>query len=316
MCIYTSTRVMPYVYKLTHSLSGHFYIGYRKANKLPSDQDIIVYKSSSKLVKSMEFENFKWEIIAEFFNEDYAYDFEQQMIFESLENNLCLNMSCFTDGKRRFKRSGPLSEEHKQKIKYRLHDPIINNKLKSMLGKRHTDVSKRKMSEKSKASRTPEVLKKISEAQKGRKLSDDHKRKLSEAAKRQFEDPEQRKIASENAKKRVYSEETRAKMKESSAKRNLTPELRDKFRTAKDVWTGRHHSEESRNKISESKKGKESTFKGNTHSEESKRNMSNGRKGIIPKQTIVTCPHCGKSGASTIINRYHFDKCKHKPTES
>lgn len=152
-------------------------------------------------------------------------------------------------------------------------------------------------------------------AKTGLVFSDDHKQKLSEAAKRQFEDPEQRRIASENAKNRVYSEETKAKMKESSAKRNLTPELRNKFRTAKDVWTGRNHSDDSRKKISESKMGKSSSFKGKTHSEESRKNMSNGRKGIIPRQVIVTCPHCGKTGPSTGINRYHFDKCKHKPLD-
>jgi hypothetical protein len=147
-------------------------------------------------------------------------------------------------------------------------------------------------------------------ARKGLIFSDDHKRKLSEAAKRQFEDPEQRRIASEHAKNRVYSEETKAKMKESSAKRDLTPELRDKFRTAKETWTGRQHSEESRKKISESRKGQQSAFKGKTHSEEVRKKMSMSRKGIKPKQTIVTCPHCGKTGPSTGINRYHFDKCK------
>jgi hypothetical protein len=27
--------------------------------------------------------------------------------------------------------------------------------------------------------------------------------------------------------------------------------------------------------------------------------------------STVTCPHCGKVGNSNIINRYHFDRCKH-----
>jgi hypothetical protein len=172
---------------------------------------------------------------------------------------------------------------------------------KTISGFKHSEESKRKMSIASKASRSLDVIKRISDAQKGRKFTDDHKQKLSKAAKRQFEDPEQRRIASENAKKRIYSEETKLKMKESSAKRDLTPELRDKFRTAKDSWTGRNHSEESRKKISESSKGK-------VISSETKQKISETLKGKTFDK--VECPHCKKSGAINMMKRYHFEKCK------
>jgi uncharacterized protein (DUF2345 family) len=81
-----------------------------------------------------------------------------------------------------------------------------------------------KMSVSSHASRTPEVIKKISDSQRGRVFSDEHRRKISKAAIRQFQDPKQRMIASENAKKRVYSEETKLKMSKSHQGKTITQE--------------------------------------------------------------------------------------------
>lgn len=243
MSIYGSSKVLPYVYILTHKNTNQFYFGYRKANKIPSDKDLPIYQSSSKHIRGLKFENFDWTILAEFFDVDSAYDFEQSLIFEHLKNPLCLNKSCFENGKQHFKRTGPLSEEHKQKIKDRLHDPIVNAKLKSKLGCVVSVETKLKMSISSKASRTPEVLKKISDAQRGRKLTNDHKQKLSIAAIKQFSDPLQRQKSSDAAFNRAaMTEETKLKMKQSSKNRNLTPELREKFKTATKTWTGRKHS--------------------------------------------------------------------------
>ena len=85
----------PYVYIGVHP-SGHFYIGYRERNTVPSYLDLGThYKttSSSTLVKD-EFDNFKWSIVAEFYTDtanDDAYWFEQSLIKESIKNPLCLN---------------------------------------------------------------------------------------------------------------------------------------------------------------------------------------------------------------------------------
>jgi len=78
---------------------------------------------------------------------------------------------------------------------------------------------------------------------------------------------ESRKKLSESCKKRIITEETRNKMKIGSAKRVLTPELRKKFATQtgrklsekalKAIdWTGRKHTEESKEKIRQGKIGK------------------------------------------------------------
>ena len=71
----------------------------------------------------------------------------------------------------------------------------------------------------------------------------------------------------ENKRKTKYkhSEETRKKIGET--KKGNT------------YWIGRKHSEESKNKISEAKKGKSSHMLGKTHSEETKRKISEAKKG-------------------------------------
>jgi hypothetical protein len=30
-------------------------------------------------------------------------------------------------------------------------------------------------------------------------------------------------------------------------------------------------------------------------------------------QTVVTCPHCGKTGQTAVMHRWHFDNCPNKP---
>lgn len=78
------------------------------------------------------------------------------------------------------------------------------------------------------------------------------------------------------------------------------------------------HTAEIRKKISESKKGKIAHNRGTKHTDETLQKMrkprseegkANMRK---PKIKRLTCPHCGKEGASGNMSRYHMDNCKHK----
>jgi predicted RNA-binding Zn-ribbon protein involved in translation (DUF1610 family) len=94
MSIYESSKVHPYVYICTHKETGHFYIGYREVNKVPSDIDLPKYRTSSKTVNP-NFQNYYWSIIAEFFNGDDAYDFEQKLIYENWGNLKLINNSCY-----------------------------------------------------------------------------------------------------------------------------------------------------------------------------------------------------------------------------
>lgn len=102
MNIYNSTKVLPYVYICVHKETEQFYIGYREDNKVPSSEDLPKYKTSSKIVKD-NFDNYTWQIIAEFFTGNDAYDFEQSLIFENWNDPNILNKNCHYNKKKRFK---------------------------------------------------------------------------------------------------------------------------------------------------------------------------------------------------------------------
>ena len=63
------------------------------------------------------------------------------------------------------------------------------------------------------------------------------------------------------------------------------------------------HSEKTKKKMSESRKGK-------TPSKETLRNMSEAHK----RQPKLECPHCGKIVDLRNMKRWHGDKCKHRDT--
>ena len=202
--IYTSEKVLPYVYRLDNPLTGEFYIGYRMANKLPSHIDLPKYKTSAPKVTNT-FEVFEWKILAEFYDGDDAYDFEQLCIFEEWNNSLLLNKSCFHNTKGRFRFSNNSSfthsDEAKLKIslsklgkprsdetKLKLHianlgkkqsvESIIKRSL-SNTGKKRTEEHKAKLSK----PRSDETKLKMSISSKGKPKSEDHKIKLSNAKK-------------------------------------------------------------------------------------------------------------------------------------
>lgn len=60
-------------------------------------------------------------------------------------------------------------------------------------------------------------------------------------------------------------------------------------------------SEETKKKISKSSKGKSKPFS-EKHIQSLKCHVNN--------QSVVNCPHCGKSGQLTNMKRWHFDRCK------
>jgi len=111
--IYTSEKALPYVYRLDNPITGEIYIGFRKANKLPSHLDLPEYRTSSEYVEP-RFEEFVQTIVAEFFLGDDAYDHEQLCIFEEWNNPLLMNERCY-HGKGRFRNKGH-SPETKAKL--------------------------------------------------------------------------------------------------------------------------------------------------------------------------------------------------------
>lgn len=93
--IYTSEKVLPYVYLGIHRETGHFYFGSRtaKTQKYPSHLDIMKYKTSSRYIKELGFDNFDWQIVAEFFDQHAALEFEYECIGSTMNNPLSLNFN-------------------------------------------------------------------------------------------------------------------------------------------------------------------------------------------------------------------------------
>lgn len=76
-------KTLPYVYKCTEKDTGRFYIGYRFKNKVPAKDDFgKIYFTSNDYVKE-NFNNFDYEIIAEFSNRKEAFAFETKLINET-----------------------------------------------------------------------------------------------------------------------------------------------------------------------------------------------------------------------------------------
>ena len=138
--IYASTKVLPYVYKLTHKETGQFYFGVRHANKVPSSEDFgTKYFSSSKYVKIIGFENFNYQILAEFFSKEDALEFESMLIDNSWCQINCLNKN--VGGKKFYNRS--VTDATREKIRNirknsKLPDDVKNKISKALTGKAKT----------------------------------------------------------------------------------------------------------------------------------------------------------------------------------
>ena len=150
-------KILPYVYKLTHKETGEFYIGVRYGNTYPAQLDLgIRYKSSSKIVKP-KFDEFTYEILAEFLDKEDAIDFEQKLIEENWKDPLILNKAIQVT--KTFRCKGH-SEETRKKMSESKKGKVPNNKGKKLseetrqkIGeasslRKHSEVSKEKMRQK------------------------------------------------------------------------------------------------------------------------------------------------------------------------
>lgn len=172
MTIYTSEKVMPYVYMCIHNQTGRFYIGsrYTKSLNKPSHEDFPLYKTSSKQVRP-NFHEYSWYIVAEFFNRIDAYQYEQQLIYENWLNPQLINAVCRHNTTKMFSpEKSTMSEARRTKL-------IEYNR--SRTGTTHTPETKAKMSATRKGKQwnvmTEEIKRKISESNRGKTLTEDQK---------------------------------------------------------------------------------------------------------------------------------------------
>jgi len=153
------------------------------------------------------------------------------------------------------------------------------------------------------------------EAGGGGYLSDETKAKIGAVHKgKTLSDETKAKIGAAN-KGKTPSDETKTKTKMRSAKLKMSDETKAKMSAS---HKGRTHSDEHKAKIGAASKGKTLSDehkakigvanKGRNHSDETKAKISAALKGES------TCPHCGKTDGTNVMNRHHFNNCKLKPT--
>lgn len=216
-----------FIYKITRKADGAIYIGKQSKwqtkdpSLSPSDIMGVKYWTSSKLIMDDWKANpdaYRFEVLEENIT-DAAVLAATEVLFitkawEEEKNGGPVVLNQYCN--ERFHRSGPFSEEHR---------------------------------------------KKLSESRKGKKrgpFSEEHRKKLSESKKGKH-----------------LSEETRRKMSESQKGHSVTEETSDKLSRS---LKGKYPSEESRRKMSEAKKGKPGYWAGKHRSEYTKQKISESIK--------------------------------------
>jgi|AntAceMinimDraft_18_1070375.scaffolds.fasta_scaffold03807_15 group I intron endonuclease len=257
-----------FVYITTNVINGKQYVGDHSTNNI---NDSYLGSGRPYFERAKEKygrENFKREILESFDTKQEAFDAQKKYInkFNTLVPN-GYNLSptgglhvkgCFYPNKKHSeetkrkmsiaKKGKKLSEQHIKNLKgknkgkkHSLEQNIIHNKKISgknnfMYGKKHSEETKRKMSESNKGQKrseetkkrlseshkgkitwmkgkkhTEETKKKMSESHKDKKFTEEHKRKLCEA----------RKGKSSPMKGKKHSEETKKKMIEAKRNKNI-----------------------------------------------------------------------------------------------
>lgn len=137
---------------------GKFYIGYRGSTKLPDQDFLIRYFSSSKEVKLRikSGQHHSGKILCIFNNKVDAYNYEQDLIFKEISNPNILNKVCYK-GRKGF---GILTEHGREEISKKSKERWDDPNFKSMMVEKHkdrwTDKMKADQSERLKGKKRPE----------------------------------------------------------------------------------------------------------------------------------------------------------------
>ena len=172
------------IYKCTNNVNGKVYIGYTQKSL---DKRVIEHKSNSKkgshyllhkAIQKYGVDAFYWEIIFESKDKNYLLkEMESFFIKEYnsyFENNCGYNMTYGGQG-------GMTDKTHTEETKNKLKFARNKRDVEPMLGKKHSDESKIKMS-----------LAKI-----GKKRDSEYKEMCSQRNKDRYLDPEKRKVLSQ-----------------------------------------------------------------------------------------------------------------------
>ena len=223
---------MYYIYLIVNKVNGKTYVGQRKSSKEWYNDG---YMGSGKLLKPAKkkygIENFEKFLI------QYCYSQEE------------------TDKAEKF---WIAEYRSRGKAEYNIADGGQGGGFK---GKRHSEETKRKLSESLKeAFKSEAVRQKLSDSLKGKRFSEEHKQNLSESLKGKN-------------KGKHRTDEQRKRMSEAEKGEN-------------NPFYGKHHSDESKRRISEAKKGKPSWNKGEKLGSNGTHWYNNGEVNVKAKE----CP--------------------------
>lgn len=146
----------------------------------------------------------------------------------------------------------------------------------------------------------------------GRNLSKEHKKKLSDAAKLREVSPDHMKKMHDAKRNKPLSDESKERISRALKGHPVSDDTKEKIRVA---LTGRRCPNHIRAAIKEFMT-KNNPNIGRKHTAETRERMSNSKKGVMPKNametlnTTVTCPNCNKQGRIGTMKRWHFDKCR------
>ena len=292
-----------YIYKTTNLINGKIYIGKKESPDFDPN-----YKGSGKALnyafKKHGWENFKVEYLFPCFSKEELNAEERFLIawFDCrVKNGKGYNIS--EGGDWGDVSQGMTTEQYKAWCeKNRLANLGDKN---HFYGKKHTEESKLKISEHH-ADFSGE-----NHPMYGKSLSDETRRKISEARKNKYaNDPEFRKKMSDCQKGKKVSEDTRKKISESISGDN-------------NPFHGKEHSDFSKQKMSEAQKNRyalnpelkmriSKSLKGKHPSEETRKKMSESRKGkkYPGRKYNLVCKDCGKPFLGTSSRQKYCESCR------
>jgi hypothetical protein len=201
MAVTTLKETLFTIYKTTNLINGRFYVGMHKTHKI-DDFYLGSGKALKHAIKNYGRGNFKKEILHVFKTFEEACEMEKQIVNKGfIENPMTYNMQ--TGGEAPY--ASP-SEETKEKIRQsnlgkKRSDETRQRNREANLGKKLSEETKEKMRNRipwiKGKKHSEESKKKMSESLKGRpawnkgkKASEESKRKMSEATKGQYVSPE------------------------------------------------------------------------------------------------------------------------------
>lgn len=312
--------IKPYTYLIKFKPTGQCYYGVRsknvKLNLLPEEDLMIHYQTSSQYIRELieqhGIENFEWEIRKTFDTIEQAVHWEARVLrrCKVLENDIWLNKNILgyippTDETRR-----KISEYHTGKPKTAKQiEKIRASNIGKNKGKKRTAEQRQLMSIRSSGTNNPmygkpcseDRRKKIGEANRGKKRSEEFKKRLSDIWKsdanpgknKSLKTRQKLSIALSGKKRGPRSEETKRKIAEAlkGIKRGPMSEEHRKIRSLS--LKGKPKPDGFGNKIAKIMKSKFTE------------NNPNKRDDLKK-----SCPHCNGVFGPTNYARWHGDRCK------